>query len=84
MRDAVSSGWNDDFASASNPLMEPPTPDQHAVKAKDFRKKKLARTSAVPSWYKRQNGRRSRVLSGAARVARYRPAGSRKSTISFH
>ncbi len=84
VRDAVSTGWNDDFTSASNPLMEPPTPDQHAVKAKDFRRKKLARTSAVPSWYKRQNGRRSRVLSGAARVARYRPAGSRKPTQSFH
>jgi sec-independent protein translocase protein TatB len=84
VRDAVSTGWNDDFTSPSNPLMEPPTPDQHAVKAKDFRRKKLARTSAVPSWYKRQSGRRSRVLSGAARVARYRPAGSRKSTQSFH
>lgn len=84
VRDAVSSGWNDDYAGSSNPLMEPPVPDQHAAKAKNFRKKKLARTSAVPSWFKRQNGRKSRVISGAARVARYRPAGSRKSTHSFH
>jgi sec-independent protein translocase protein TatB len=68
----------------ANPLMEPPTPDQVAVKAKDFRKKKLARTSAIPSWYKKQNGRRTRVISGAARVARYRPAAAaRKSSISF-
>ncbi|MGH8807774.1 MAG: Sec-independent protein translocase protein TatB [Noviherbaspirillum sp.] len=67
-----------------NPLMEPPTPDQVAVKAKDFRRKKLARTSAIPSWYKKQNGRRTRVISGAARVARYRPASAaRKSSVFF-
>ena len=60
------------------------TPGEAEAKAKNFRKKKLARTSAVPSWFKRQNGRKSRVISGAARVARYRPAGSRQSTNSFH
>jgi sec-independent protein translocase protein TatB len=84
VREAVGTGWNDDFTSSSNPLIDTPTPDQHVVKARNFRKKKLARTSAVPSWFKRQNGRKSRVISGAARVARYRPAGSRKSTHSFY
>jgi sec-independent protein translocase protein TatB len=69
----------------SNPLLETPTPDQITVKAKDFRRKKLARSSAVPSWYKKQSGRRMHVISGAARVAKYRPAGiARKSTASFH
>lgn len=68
----------------SNPLLEPSTPDQIGVKAKDFRKKKLARTSAVPSWYKKQSGRRTHVMSGAARVAKFRPAAARKSTASFH
>jgi sec-independent protein translocase protein TatB len=68
----------------ANPLLEPTTPDQIAVKAKDFRKKKLARSSAVPSWYKKQNGRRTHVMSGAARVAKFRPASARKSTGSFH
>jgi len=68
----------------TNPLLEPPTPDQMAVKAKDFRKKKLARTSAIPAWYKKQSGRRTRVISGAARVAKYRPAGARKISASFH
>lgn len=59
--------------------------DRISVKAKDFRKKKLARTSAVPSWYKQQHGRKTRVISGAARVARYRPPGAaRKSSVSFH
>lgn len=67
-----------------NPLLEPEAPDQMAVKAKDFRKKKLARTSAIPAWYKKQSGRRTRVISGAARVAKYRPAGTRKTPASFH
>lgn len=59
--------------------------DRISVKAKDFRKKKLARTSAVPSWYKQQHGRKTRVISAAARVARYRPPGAaRKSSVSFH
>jgi sec-independent protein translocase protein TatB len=69
--------------SAHEPLREPPSTEQLAEKAKNFRKKKLARSSAVPSWYKRQTGLNTRVVSGAARVARYRPAGmARKST--FH
>jgi sec-independent protein translocase protein TatB len=69
----------------SNPLLDTPTPDQMTVKAKDFRKKKLARTSAIPAWYKKQSGRKTRVISGAARVAKYRPAGAtRKTSASFH
>jgi sec-independent protein translocase protein TatB len=70
----------------SNPLLDDiPEPDRITIKAKDFRKKKLARMSAVPSWYKQQNGRKTRVISGAARVARHRPPGTvRKSSVSFH
>lgn len=69
----------------SNPLLDTPSPDQQAVKAKDFRKKKLARTSALPSWYKKQTGRKAHVLSGAARVAKFRPASAaRKTKASFH
>lgn len=72
-------------AALSNLSHEPPQPDRVAVKAKDFRKKKLARTSAIPAWYKKQSGRRTRVISGAARVAKYRPAGAaRKTSASFH
>jgi len=71
-------------AAFSNPLLDTPTPDQQAVKAKEFRRKKLARTSAVPSWYKQQSGRRTRVISAAARVAKYRPPSSRKTPASFH
>ena len=51
-------------------------------KARDFRRKKLVRTSAVPAWYKHRNGGKTHVLSGAARVRKFRPASS-KSKISF-
>lgn len=53
-------------------LRAPATPDQLALKAKDFRRKKLARTSAVPAWYKSRSGQRSHVMSGSARMARHR------------
>ncbi len=71
----------------SNPLLDTPSPTSDLVtaKAKDFRKKRLARTSAIPAWYKKQSGRKTHVLSGAARVARHRPASvARKSSVSFH
>ena len=66
-----------------------PTPAQLSVKNKLFRRKKLARTSAVPTWFKHQTGRRTRVISGAARVAKYRPSGTAAGTAatitrSFH
>ena len=85
----LQSAWDEakaeDTFGSPEPLTEPPSTGQLAVKAKTFRKKKLARTSAVPSWYKQQTGRKSRVISGAARVARYRPAGGAgKSAVSFH
>jgi sec-independent protein translocase protein TatB len=79
----LNASWADTSSASSNPLMDPPTPDGLAVKAKDFRKKKLARTSAIPSWYKRQSGQRTRVISGAARVARFRPD-SGAARKSFH
>lgn len=81
------SAWDDamDTADAqANALSGTPTPAQIAAKARNFRNKKLARTSAIPSWYKRQSSHKSRVISGAARVAKYRPANGRKSSHSFH
>jgi sec-independent protein translocase protein TatB len=65
-----------DDGDEDNRLIAPPTPDQFVMKIKDFRKKKLDRSSAVPAWYKKKSGHRSRVISAAARVAKYRP-GSR-------
>jgi sec-independent protein translocase protein TatB len=57
-----------------------PSEEDLAEKSKHFRKKKLAHTSSLPMWFKRQSGRKSRVISGAARVARYRPSSK---TINF-
>ena len=48
---------------------EPPPPEYRHPK-KNWRLKQ----GAVPQWYKARNGMRSKALSGAARVARYRPS----------
>jgi sec-independent protein translocase protein TatB len=37
------------------------------------KKKWRVKQGAVPHWYKARNGVRTRALSGAARVAKYRP-----------
>ena len=37
------------------------------------KKRWLAKIGATPNWYKARNGVRTRALSGAARVARFRP-----------
>jgi sec-independent protein translocase protein TatB len=79
---SVNAAW-EDSPGLSNTLATPPTEHHIATKAKDFRKKKV-RTSAMPDWYKKRSGTRTRIMSGAARVAKYRPASARKSTSSFH
>ncbi|MFZ6719054.1 Sec-independent protein translocase protein TatB [Undibacterium sp. Ji49W] len=53
-------------------LLHTATPEQLAVKAKNFRRKKLARSSAVPAWYKNRHGQRQKIISGSARMARHR------------
>jgi sec-independent protein translocase protein TatB len=58
------------------------TPDDLSRKARAFRRKKLARNSAIPAWYKQSHGTRMHVTSGAARVAKFRPGG--KSHASFY
>lgn len=78
----IHAAWSE--AAGDIPVYDTPTTDQLAVKARDFRKKKLSRTSAVPSWYKRQSGHKTRVLSASARVAKYRPQAARKSAAFFH
>src|SRR4051812_27982097 len=64
----ASDAWKDSIGDFDDPLVNPllhtVTPDQLAMKAKDFRRKKLARSSAVPSWYKKQSGHKTRVISG--------------------
>lgn len=59
------------------------TPADIERKARDFRRKKLVRTSSVPAWYKNRHGTRSHVISGAARVRKFRPAGLNSSKSFF-
>lgn len=80
--DELRSVWDDTPAAMQPGAMASPEIHAVAAKSKDFRKKKLAHTSAVPAWYKHRSGQRSRVISGAARMAKYRP-GARKSSSFF-
>lgn len=52
-------------------------------KARNFRRKKVGRTSAVPSWYKHRNGVKTHVLSGAARVRKFRSVTNISKTSFF-
>ncbi len=54
-----------------------PSDSEIAAKQRDFRKKKLTQNSSLPMWFKRKTGRRTRVISAAARVVRYRPGRSK-------
>jgi len=74
----VESAWRGD-----TPSPPPATPDDIERKARDFRRKKLVRTSAVPAWYKNRNGGRQHVLSGAARVRKFRPRSTGSRTSFF-
>lgn len=61
--------WQDVTSTASSALSEPPGFPEYKHPKKKWRVKQ----GAVPHWYKARNGVRTRALSGAARVARYRP-----------
>jgi len=62
--------WADAVAPDSAPVLDaPPVFPQYKNPRKNWRIKQ----GATPGWYKARNGIRTRALSGAARVARYRP-----------
>jgi sec-independent protein translocase protein TatB len=65
----VESAWRGDTAVMPTTA----STDDIERKARDFRRKKLARTSSMPAWYKNRQGTRQHVLSGAARVRKFRP-----------
>ena len=50
----------------------PPAPPAYKHPGKNWRLKQ----GATPNWYKARNGVRTKALSGAARVARFRPSRS--------
>ena len=65
--------WSDTTAGltgegTTTTAWEPPPPSY-----KHPGKKWRLKQTAMPQWYKKQHGTRTRALSGAARVARYRP-----------
>jgi len=72
-------GDEHDAAAATAPSYV--SPDDIERKAREFRRKKLVRTSSVPAWFKNRQGTRQHVLSGAARVRKFRPG--IKSNTSF-
>ena len=61
--------WSDATGTAQTALSEPPAVPEY----KHPRKKWRIKQGATPNWYKARNGIRTKALSGAARVARYRP-----------
>ena len=61
--------WQDAAQTAGTALQEPPSFPEYKHPKKKWRVKQ----GAVPHWYKARNGVRTRALSGAARVAKYRP-----------
>lgn len=87
----VQSAWHDtpameDISSASTDpgyttSYSTVSTDDLARKAREFRRKKVVRNSAVPGWYKQRHGGKLHVTSGAARVARFRPRGNIQSTF---
>jgi len=63
-------------AAGTLALDDASAPAQPLVSYPEYRhpkKKWRLKQGATPSWYKARNGIRTKALSGAARVARYRP-----------
>jgi len=74
----VESQVNSEFSALENDLDSDATntaePNSDALPTyKHPGKNWRLKTGATPQWYKARNGIRSKALSGAARVARYRP-----------
>lgn len=61
--------WSETTGTAQSALSEPPAFPEYRHPRKKWRIKQ----GATPTWYKARNGIRTKALSGAARVARYRP-----------
>ena len=85
-KDEVEKDFDDAHASwrdlpASSMSTAPATISDLERKARDFRRKKLVRNSAVPGWYKKQHGGKTHIMSGAARVKKFRPAASKPSSF---
>ncbi|MFA9216056.1 MAG: Sec-independent protein translocase protein TatB [Sphingomonadaceae bacterium] len=69
----VQHAWHD---TPATPVISSVTNDDLKRKAREFRRKKVVRSAAIPAWYKQMHGGKQHVISGAARVARFRPRGN--------
>lgn len=78
--DDVEAAWQD-YPPAAAAAVSKATISDLERKARDFRRKKVMRNAAVPGWYKQRHGGKSRIISGAARVRKFRPGVN--STSSF-
>jgi sec-independent protein translocase protein TatB len=63
-----SSSMGSSDGTTAGDVLEPPVPSY-----KRPNKRWRLKRSAVPQWYKQRQGVRTRAMSGAARVARFRP-----------
>jgi sec-independent protein translocase protein TatB len=81
--DDLNAAWSGKDRSIGGAQRATPDAEQLARKSKDFRNKRMAR-GAVPAWYKQKNGHKTRVISAAARVARFRPSGLATKSTFFH
>jgi len=73
----VENAWHDTPPSTSDTSSYGSvSTDDLARKAREFRRKKVVRSAAIPAWYKQRHGGKLHVTSGAARVARFRPRGN--------
>lgn len=66
-------------------LLSSPEEDGISInrKAREFRRKKRVRVSALPLWYKQQHKGKRNLLSASARVAKYRPKSKSVQSPSF-
>jgi sec-independent protein translocase protein TatB len=81
---------SDSVAGGATPLMtktsdtwNPSSTTNAASSSRNKRKSWRVRQSAIPNWYKRTTLRKTRVQSGAARVARHTPETLRRPTRFF-
>lgn len=69
---SMNSIWDNPDLHSNSANQTLPDPTSLSRKAREFRRKKLLRNSALPGWYKQQQGCKTQLLSASARVAKYR------------
>ena len=75
--DELHQTWEHAIQSSSTPDPLSGQPLTHPRPRKNWRIKR----AALPHWYKQRHGVRSKIQSGAARVARFRPSRRRSSSL---